>query len=123
MDKARIAVVLLLGVMMILGLTSCDISGNSDESGDKLSVPIHTMITGEQGGVVIEGIVRNDGNTRCNYGVVNFRIYDSDEQLIDTYSDVFSDLEPGETWAFEIRPYLQGREADSYYLERVKCLD
>jgi hypothetical protein len=122
MRRTRISVVLLLGIMMVLGFTSCGISENSDELGDKLSVPSHNMIIGEHGGVVIEGIVRNGSNTRCNYGVINFKIYDSDGQLIDTYSDVFSDLEPGGTWAFEIRPDLKGREAASYHLARVRCL-
>ena len=125
--KVIIVLVMLLAVFIMVGLASYVtyyyFNTGENESEAKLILVSWVLNSDEHGELIIEGIVRNDGNKRCNNGVVEFNVYDSAGFLIGVYNDFFSDLESGKTYAFEIKPNSQDREGEGYQFKRAECLN
>lgn len=76
-------------------------NGGGIQSSD-LTIISHSMTIDEWGWATVEGIARNDGNDRFNYAEIDVRFYDSDGHLADTSFTNILDLDPGQTWAFEV---------------------
>lgn len=77
--------------------------GNSgDVQGSDLTILSHSMTIDEWGWPTVEGIARNDGNNRFDYAEIDVRFYNSDGHLIESSFTNILDLDPGQTWAFEV---------------------
>lgn len=124
--KAIVLSILLFGILLIVGLSSWYIYGYSEA---KIALTSWGFGPDDSGLTLIEGTVQNDGNKRCDNGVVEFNVYGradspvSTGPLIGVYSDFFSDLEAGETYAFEIITDVQYSAGEGYQFNRTECLD
>lgn len=74
----------------------------------KLTILSHNMIIDEWGWATVEGLARNDGNERMDYAEIDVRFYNNAGHLIDTSFTNILDLDPGQTWAFEVMCFGEG---------------
>jgi hypothetical protein len=124
--KIIILLVLLFCILLVVGLSSWYIYGYFEA---KIILTSWGFGPDDSGRTLIEGTVQNDGNKQCGNGVVEFNVYGradspiSTGPLIDVYSDYFSDLEAGETYAFKITTDVQYSAAEGYQFNRAECLD
>jgi len=124
--KIIVLLVLLFCILLVVGLSSWYIYGYFEA---KMTLTSWRFGPDESGHTLIEGTVQNDGNKRCDNGVVEFNVYGRSDSpvstgpLIGVYSDFFSDLEAGETYTFEIITDVQYAGAEGYQFNRAECLD
>jgi hypothetical protein len=82
---------------------------------EKLQILSHSMSRSETGTFVyIKGTAKNVSSSRLSFASVNVKFYDADGTLLDTSLDVISDLDPGETWSFEVGYYDEYLKYASY---------
>ena len=124
--KVIVLLVLLFGILLVAGLAFWYIYGYSEAN---IALTSWGFGPDESGRTLIEGTVHNDGNKQCDSGVVEFNVFGradspvSTGPLIGIYSDYFSDLKAGETYAFKITTDVQYSGAEGYQFNRAECLD
>lgn len=109
--KIGIAILLIAGIAIVFG--ACLFSGDSTPPSTETSVetpktapllskgsPIIT--TTEFGNIVVEGIVRNDGNAKGIWVKAEATFYDSGKNILGKYSDYLDELAVGESWRYSI---------------------
>jgi hypothetical protein len=64
--------------------------------------------------VWVEGIVENTDDERYDYVEVGIRVYDADGNQLDRYLDNTTDLDGGQTWAFEVPLLEEADDIDDY---------
>ena len=86
-----------------LMLTSCSTSALSAEmSSAKLTQGKPVISTLEFGNVIVEGVVRNDGNAKAVRVEAEATFYDSSKTILGKYSDYIDELDVGEQWRYTI---------------------
>ncbi|MDI6877533.1 MAG: FxLYD domain-containing protein [Methanomicrobiales archaeon] len=84
---------------------------------DRLQILDHEFDVGTSGYFVyVLGTAKNVGSDRITAGSVEAKFYDSNGNLVGNGADFIRNLDPGETWSFEIRYYDPYNEVESYKL-------
>ena len=124
--KIIVISVLLFCILLVAGLSSWYIYDYSEAN---ITLTSWGFGPDDSGRTLIEGTEKNDGNKRCDSGVVEFNVYGKSDSpmssgpLIGIYSDYFSDLEAGETYALKIAIDVQYSGGEGYQFNRAECLD
>ena len=94
-------------------------NGNEDDELTEGDVEIleHELVVEEDEfieEVYVEGIVQNNSGERLDYVEVTVRIYDEDDNQLDSYFTNTTDLDDGGTWAFEVMIFEESEDIASY---------
>lgn len=69
---------------------------------ERLPILNLSMVQDELGFVIIRGTAENINPTSSSYVEVRVMFYDAEGVLLDTFRDNINNLDPGESWDFEI---------------------
>ncbi len=126
---SRIIIVLvILATLLAVGCTgsSSEYSdGNTDENTDTafetepLEILDHHLENGENETYKVIGSAK--AHKSLSYAEVKVKVYDEDGALISTFLDDIDNLEEGETWDFEVRFFVLGKEVDDYEIAVGSC--
>ena len=77
---------------------------NDGDDGPQLEILEHELVIEQNliDDVRVEGIVENQSDEMLSYVEVRVRVYDEDGNQLDRYFTNTSDLDAGQTWAFEV---------------------
>lgn len=82
---------------------------------EKLQILSHTMSRSKTGAFLyIKGTAKNVSSSRLGYAEVKVKFYNAAGTLLDTSSDTITDLDPGETWSFEVMIFDEDQKVASY---------
>lgn len=82
---------------------------------EKLQILSHSMSRSETGTFVyIKGTAKNVSSSRLSMASVDVKFYDAAGTLLATSSDYIRDLDPGETWSFEVMTVDEDQRVASY---------
>lgn len=82
--------------------TSTETSVETPKTAPLLSKGSPIITTTEFGNIVVEGIVRNDGNAKAIWVKAEATFYDSGKNIVGRYSDYLDELIVGESWRYSI---------------------
>ncbi|SEH12919.1 hypothetical protein SAMN04487967_1028 [Natronorubrum sediminis] len=86
------------------------------EFGD-LSITEHDLVVEEDeflDEVYVEGVVENGDDDMFDYVEVSVRVYDADGHQLDRYMTNTQDLDPDQTWAFEVTIMEDAEDVDDF---------
>lgn len=113
--RKRYLILALLALLIIpLALAGCMTETVYQEGGvatiesPQLIILSHNMVIDKWGWATVEGTARNDGTGRMGYAEIDARFYNGSGQLIDSSFTNILNLDPGQTWAFEIHSLTEG---------------
>ena len=97
----------LMLITVALGLLAvgagCTSETEYNSSGtEELAILSHKMSWTSYGSLKVTGTAKNVGSERLSWASIDCRFYDSAGNQVDKSSDYMSDLDPGQTWAFEV---------------------
>ena len=104
----KIAILLTVTILGLVPLAACaGVQYQPEEvppaqPAERLPILNLSMVQDELGFIIIKGTVQNAGPSRASYTEVKVMFYDAEGALLDTFRDSTSDMDPGETWDFEI---------------------
>ncbi len=82
--------------------TDTETSVETPKAAPLLSKGSPVITTTEFGNIVVEGIVRNDGNAKAIWVEAEATFYDSSKNILGKYSDYLDELAVGESWRYSI---------------------
>jgi hypothetical protein len=101
-----ITIAITLAVMLVPNLVGCTEtqykSGGSTQATEKLQILNHTGGITEYGSPMVTGTAKNISSSNLIYAEIRVKWYDTAGTLLDTSIDNINDLNPGETWRFEV---------------------
>lgn len=108
-------VILIVFALCSIAVTAAGCLSDTEYSGEgsspqtkKLTILSHEIGTTSWGGISVTGIARNDSDGRLGYAEVKVRFYDVRGSLLETSFANVLDLDPGQTWSFEVLSFKEG---------------
>ncbi len=129
MKKEILAVGMCLVLVLIVFSSGCvdtkekeyeEGEGGGEVTSGELSILDHHMDV-EGSSVYVRGHAKNIGEKQLSWASVDVKFYDADGSVVGTGSDYTQDLDPGETWSFEVWYYDPDWEVDSYKIAVGSC--
>jgi hypothetical protein len=104
----KIAILLAVTILGLVPLAACAEAQYQPEEvppappAERLPILNLSMVQDELGFVIIRGTAENINPASSSYVEVRVMFYDAEGALLDTFRDNVTDLDPGESWDFEI---------------------
>lgn len=122
-----IVILVIVGISMISSLSSEESNSNNEKAGttkvDSISLlDGHTGVASNEYSYDINGILQNNTNNEYSYVSVEFYVYDSQGNLLDTCDDYSNGLEPNAKWNFTASCFFENDDSNkvsSYKLKEI----
>jgi len=97
------------------GSGSGQLPSAQQSSGQQIQILNHVLEKTDYGTVQVTGTAKNVAGKQLSYVEIRVKFYDKNNVLLDTFFDNINDLDPDQTWKFEvIYPGLDSGEVDHY---------